>query len=167
MAAVESHPAVSAVVPAPGVAAAIQPLPRRVAVALDMGPADAPVIEHLLAMPRAANTEIVLVHVAESAASRYLGLESSDAEVRVDAAMLESLAARFRAQGIPASVELGYGDVIKELARIVNEMNADLLVTGSHGHRLIGDIVLGATTSGVRHRVKCAMLTVPPKPKGN
>ena len=125
MAAVESHPAVSAVVPAPGVAAAIQPLPRRVAVALDMGPADAPVIEHLLAMPRAADTEIVLVQWP-SAASRYLGLEVRR-RVRVDAAM-SNRSRRGSAQGIPASVELGYGDVIKELARIVNEMNADLLV---------------------------------------
>jgi len=34
-------------------------------------------------------------------------------------------------------------------------------VTGAHGHRLLGDLVHGATASGVRHRVHCPVLTVP------
>ncbi|HUK62085.1 MAG TPA: universal stress protein [Dongiaceae bacterium] len=35
-----------------------------------------------------------------------------------------------------------------------------LLVTGSHGHRLLGDLVHGATVSAVRHLVRCPVLTV-------
>jgi manganese transport protein len=111
-------------------------------------------------------SELVLIHVAESAASRYLGPESSDLESREDLAALEALAAQFRARGIRTSVLLGHGEATEELARLVNESGADLLVTGSHGHRLLGDLVLGATASGVRHRVHCPVLTVPPKEAG-
>jgi manganese transport protein len=135
---------------------------RRIAVALEMGPADRAVLEHVPTLVRSPETELVLVHVAESAASRYLGPETSDQESREDLAALESLAAQFRARGIRASVLLGHGDAAPELARLVNESGADLLVTGSHGHRLLGDLVHGATASAVRHHVRCAVLTVGP-----
>jgi manganese transport protein len=111
-----------------------------------------------MALP--ADAELILMHVAESAASQFLGPESSDEESREDRAALEALAAGFRERGLRASVMLGNGGVKRELARMVAESGADLLVTGSHGHGLIGDLFFGATTSGLRHRVRCPVLTV-------
>ena len=134
--------------------------PRRVAVALEIGRADEAVLEHLYGMALPAQVEVILMHVAESAASRYLGTESLDLESREDRATLERVADGLRAAGIPARVQLGNGDVKTELARMVRETGADLLVTGSHGHRLLGDLFLGATTSGLRHRVSCPVLTI-------
>ena len=107
------------------------------------------------------DAQLLLLHVAESAASRYLGPESSDQEAREDLATLESIAETFRARGIPASARLGFGDVKSELARMVGEFDADLLVAGSHGHRLLQDLIHGATTSALRHRVQCPVLIVP------
>ena len=133
---------------------------RRIAVALEMGPADRAVLEHVHTMVQSGETEVVLVHVAESAASRYLGPQTSDLESRQDLAALESLAAQLRQRGIPAQTLLGHGDVGAELARLVNESGADLLITGSHGHRMLGDLVHGATVSAVRHLVRCPVLTV-------
>ncbi|MGE5174956.1 MAG: Nramp family divalent metal transporter [Hyphomicrobiales bacterium] len=136
--------------------------PRRVAVALEIGGADDAVIEHLAGMALPGDAEIVLMHVAESAASRYLGVESSDQESREDTETLEHLAEHLRHLGFDARVLLGNGDVKAELARMVRETGADLLITGSHGHRLFGDLFLGATVSGLRHRVACPVLTVRP-----
>ncbi|HEY3214872.1 MAG TPA: Nramp family divalent metal transporter [Candidatus Eisenbacteria bacterium] len=134
---------------------------RRIAVALEMGPADGRVLEHVRTLVVPGETEVVLVHVAESAASRYLGPETSDLESREDQATLDALADQFRALGVRAETRLGHGDAIGELARLVNEAVPDLLVTGAHRHGLIGDLWHGATTSGVRHRVACPVLTVP------
>ncbi|HSQ60361.1 MAG TPA: Nramp family divalent metal transporter [Acidobacteriota bacterium] len=134
--------------------------PKRVALALELGPADLPVLEHVCSMPLPADAEIILLHVAESAASRYLGPESRDLETRDDLAALERVAEELRAVGLPARVLLGNGDVKRELARLVREVEADLLVTGSHGHRFLGDLFLGATASGIRHRVACPVLTI-------
>ena len=144
--------------------AALSPLPagrpRRVAVALELGPADPAVIEHVRAMPLPPGAELVLLHVVESAAGRYLGPETGDAESREDRATLESLADEFRARGRPVTVMLGFGSVKPELARLVAEADADLLITGAHGHRLLGDLVFGSTTSGLRHLVRIPVLTV-------
>ena len=143
--------------PAPSIASGSH---ERVALALELGPADHAVIEHVKRMTLPPGARLILMHVAESAASRFLGPESFDQESREDLATLESLAEELRARGLEASVLLGHGDVKNELARMVNESGADLLVTGSHGHRLVGDIVFGATTSGLRHRVTCPVLTI-------
>jgi len=139
---------------------------KKVAVALDLGPADAPVLEHVRGLPLPPGGEVILLHVAESAASRYLGAESSDLEQREDQAVLERHAEALRAAGIPARVELGFGDAKSELARMTNELGVDLLITGSHGHGFIGDLVYGATVSALRHRVRCTVLTVRPERGG-
>jgi manganese transport protein len=134
---------------------------RRIAVALELGPADRPVLEHVREMALAEGSDVVLLHVAESAASRYLGPESSDLESREDAVTLEQLGVELAAAGIPTATRLGHGDVKAELARMVKESGADLLITGSHGHRMIGDLIHGSTASGLRHLVKVPVLTVP------
>jgi manganese transport protein len=134
---------------------------RTVAVALELGPADGAVLEHVRSQELTTRTRLVLLHVVESAAGRYLGPETSDLETREDQAMLDSIADEFRARGVGAEVRLGYGNPTSELARLVNESGADLLITGSHGHRLLQDLIHGATTSGLRHLVRCPVLTVP------
>jgi manganese transport protein len=133
---------------------------RRVALALELGPADRAVLDHVLRMKLPAGAQLVLLHVAESAASRFLGPESSDEESREDLATLEDLADELRAGGHRVAVMLGHGDVKSELARMVAEADSELLVTGSHGHRWFADLVFGSTSSGLRHRVKCPVLIV-------
>ena len=133
---------------------------RRIAVALELGPADLMVIEHVKRLSLPADAELVLMHVAESAASRFLGPESLDQESREDLATLEALADELRAGRRRVSVGLGHGDVQDELARMVNEADVELLITGSHGHRWLGDLFFGATTSGLRHRMRCPVLTI-------
>jgi manganese transport protein len=137
---------------------------RTVAIALELGAADAAVLEHVRRHELTTQTRLVLLHVVESAAGRYLGPETSDLEAREDQATLEGIAREFRARGIETDARLGYGDPARELARLVNAAKADLLITGSHGHRMLEDLVHGATASNVRHLVRCRVLTVPQSP---
>ncbi len=135
---------------------------RRIAVAVELSSADENILHFLRRAQIAPEAELVFVHVAESAASRWLGEESLDQESREDESELQRLAQEFGERGARTSVRLGHGDATRELARIVRDENADLLVTGSHGHTGLSDVVFGATVSGVRHLVSCPILTVPP-----
>jgi manganese transport protein len=151
------RPVAPAIARAPSAAARY----RRIAVALELGPADRAVLDHVREMALAEGCDVVLLHVAESAASRYLGPESSDEESREDQVTLESIGIELAAAGIPTATRLGHGEVKHELARLVGESGADLLITGAHGHRLLGDLIHGSTTSGLRHLVRVPVLTVP------
>ena len=85
-----------------------------------------------------------------------------DAESRSDAEALGVIAHNFEQRGVRARVRLGNGEPTREIARIVGEEQADLVITGSHGHSGLADVVYGNTVSGVRHLVHCPVLTVPP-----
>jgi manganese transport protein len=136
---------------------------RRIAVAVELAGADENILEFLREARLPPETQLIFIHVAESAASRYLGEESLDQESREDRIALEALAREFHDRGTKATVRLGHGDAAREIARIVREEAVDLLVTGSHGHTGLSDVVFGATVSGVRHLVTCPILTVPPR----
>ncbi len=159
---VPSLPTVAAAAPALHVRAAPAGDPwRTVAVALELGPADAAVLEHVRTVELTTRTRLLLLHVVESAAGRYLGPETSDQETREDRAALEAIAESLRGAGVEAEVRLGYGSPAPELARLVNASGAELLITGAHGHRMFQDLIHGATASGLRHLVHCPVLTVP------
>jgi manganese transport protein len=134
---------------------------RRIAVALEMGGGDAAVLEFVRTIPPRPDSEILLVHVVESAAGRYLGRETSDEETRADERALDAIARSLGGQGLRTRAVLGHGDPADELTRLVAEEGAELLIVGAHGHRMLGDLFYGATTSRLRHRVKCPVLIVP------
>jgi manganese transport protein len=133
----------------------------RVAVALELGAADPPVVAFLRGMRLKPDAQVFLFHVVESAVGRFLGDEGLDEETREDARRLEAIAEELRRQGLRVTAQLGFGDPAAELARLVNEHNADLLLAGAHGHGPLQDLLRGSTTSSLRHRVRCPVLVVP------
>jgi len=139
---------------------------RHIAIAVELADADDNVLHFLRRAQFAPEAELVFVHVAESAASRWLGEQSHDSESREDLEALEALAREFVERGIRSTVRLGHGEPAPEIGRIAREERADLLITGSHGHTGLSDAVFGATVSRVRHLVACPILTVPPRGRG-
>ena len=73
---------------------------------------------------------------------------------------LHSYGNRLREQGYRVNEKLGFGDPKKEIPRLTEELAAELLVIGRHGHKGIMDFIFGETIAVVRHKVKCAVLVV-------
>jgi nucleotide-binding universal stress UspA family protein len=46
-----------------------------------------------------------------------------------------------------------------------DEVDADFIVLGSHGHGAFYDLIVGSTASRVLKRARCPVLIVPPKPE--
>ena len=55
---------------------------------------------------------------------------------------------------------LGFKDRAKEIARLVKEEQADMLVIGAHGHSGLKDWIYGETINSVRHELKVPVLVV-------
>ncbi len=143
-------------------AAAFSPMPyRRVAVALDFSGNDWRLLEAALRVAAPGESTLYLMHVAESPAARALGQEADDLEVAVDRRRLQNLAETVQAMGVQAAWRLGTGNPATELARMVNEVEADLVIVGGHGHAGIADLVFGTTIGNLRHRIAASMLVVP------
>jgi manganese transport protein len=65
-----------------------------------------------------------------------------------------------RAAGIVVEISLAHGDPAKELSTFAAEHDVDMLVMGSHGHRLVGDFLWGQTVDPVRHKVNIPVVVV-------
>jgi manganese transport protein len=134
---------------------------ERVAIALDFSGREERLLSETLRVLGGARPRLGLFHIVESPSARAFGLEAADSEVRRDAARLESAAAALRELGYEVETRLGAGDPPRELARLVDRFDADLVVLGGHGHRGVSDLVYGTTAAGLRHRTQASMLIIP------
>jgi manganese transport protein len=151
---VEAQPSV----PAPSLPAVRY---RKIGVAVEFVPGDEGVLTQAAALARSHGAGVVLFHVVEGTAAEFLGPVADDLESRSDRARMAELAAHLRRDGLTARGELGYGEPAKELLRMARANELDLLVVGTHGHRLLGDLALGQTVSPLLHRIPIPILVVP------
>lgn len=132
---------------------------KRIAMALDFSKFDERIIAHGLAQGRP-DTEYLLIHIVESASARYFGKEAADFETQKDQEQLDTYLSLLASKGIRAKALLGYRHRAKEIARLVKEEQADLLILGGHGHSGIKDWLYGETVNQVRHKVSIPVLVV-------
>ncbi|MBO9684807.1 MAG: universal stress protein, partial [Flavisolibacter sp.] len=105
-------------------------------------------------------TNIVLIHIVESASAKVLGTESDDLETRKDQEKLDEYVSFLQQKGFNAESLLGFRNRQKEIPRLVKEANADLLIIGAHGHSGMKDWLYGETIDAVRHQLKIPVLIV-------
>lgn len=132
----------------------------RIAVALEATASDKTLVERAMAMAKEHSAELLLVHVADGMAPRVWRKEAEDHEVLADEAYLELLTTEITQRGITARPVLGYGNPPDEIVRLVKAERADLIIIGTHGHRAIMDVFLGATATRVRHHVEIPVLMI-------
>ncbi len=137
-----------------------QDLPvNRIAIAVDFSVADAKLIKTAIQHAHQA-TEFIFIHVVESATAKYLADASDDEETRKDQMRLDIYAQALEKKGYKAVACLGYHHRVKEIVRLVDASNAQLLVMGAHQHQGWRDYVFGETIESVRHKVDIPVLIV-------
>ncbi len=125
---------------------------KKIALALDFSENDENVLRYAMQMANP-STEFILIHVVESAPARMHEKDAADLETRYDQSGLDAYLAQFRSAGFLATGKLGFKHRAKEIARIVSETESDLLIVGSHGHKMMKDWIFGETINSVRHMV--------------
>ena len=131
----------------------------RIAIAVDFTTGDANLIKSAISQAHA-GTELILIHVVESVTASYFQEISDDEESRKDKERLELYAATLSEKGYKVQFVVGYKNRVKEIVRIVNTTEAQLLVMGAHHHYGWKDYFFGETIESVRHKVKIPVLIV-------
>jgi manganese transport protein len=132
---------------------------KKIAVAVDFGSVDQQVLSHALKHAQA-STELVLIHVVESAGAKILGNYTADAESKRDEEQLQAYQDHLTKLNLKVSSRLGYRNRATEIVRICKEEGADLLIMGAHGHEGFFDFVYGQTIESVRHKLVIPVLIV-------
>lgn len=125
---------------------------------LDVSPADRPIIEHIKQLAGLLHSRVILLHVATGPAAQFHGENAGGKEVEESRTYLEQVKGEFEAAHIPVAAELGYGEPVREIVRWAGEKACDLVAMGTHGHKLVADLVLGTTASRVQHNISIPVL---------
>jgi manganese transport protein len=132
---------------------------KRIAIALDFSENDEKLLAFALGQGKQ-QTAYVLVHIVESASAKLHGKESDDYETRKDKERMDFYVNFLREKGHLTEGYLGFRNRAREIARIVKDVDADMLVLGAHGHTGLNDFIYGETVNTVRHELKIPVLIV-------
>ncbi len=58
------------------------------------------------------------------------------------------------------AIHLGAGDPVSELARMADEVGAQMIIVRAHGHSCVSDLVHGTTVNSLRHRTRANILVL-------
>jgi manganese transport protein len=133
---------------------------KHIAAALGRDDSDAAIVSRALSLAKTEKAMLTLIHVADSALAQVYENDGYDAHTRDDEHYLLDIADELRSTGVAVEIALAYGDPSRELVVFAKSHKVDMLVMGSHGHRLLGDLLWGETVDPVRHRVDIPVLVV-------
>ena len=141
---------------------------QHILVPLDHSPTDEVVLAHIRKLARFTGAKLTLIHVADGHGARnyeQLNLAPSP-EMVEDRATLERRQAELFAEGFAVTAQLAWGEPADEILTFAHRIGCDLIAMSTHGHRLLGDLILGSVADAVRHRTDIPVLLIraPQKP---
>jgi len=132
-----------------------------VLVPLDHSDSDREALGNAVALAKMHDAKIILLHVEEGVTSQLFGALSSTAEINEGQDYLANCAQSLQEQGIRTQVVVRQGkSPARVIAAAARELQRDLVVMSSHGHRGLKDLIFGTTINAVRHRVNVPLLIV-------
>lgn len=124
-------------------------------VALDLAPAELPIIDCLPDLQGWGIRRVILTHVIEIAYMRRAAFTNEKDYI----AWLEELAQPLRAAGLDVEVDIRTSGVpAEEIIAAATEHSADLIVIGSRGHNLISKLFLGSVARAVIEKATLPLL---------
>lgn len=132
---------------------------NRIAIALDFSKVDDKSVASALQLGTK-EASFTLIHIVETAGALIYGNRIADFETSSDKQYLKDYQSKLIAMGYNVDVALGFGSPKKKIPEIVNKGEYDILILGSHGHKLFKDIIFGTTVDSVRHKVTIPVLIV-------
>ncbi len=142
---------------------------RHILVPLDLSPADAVVLRHIRELARFTGAKLTLIHVADGHVARnLLNLDLAPSpEMVEDQKQLDRFKAELVAEGFSVNAYLACGEPADEILAHAEKIPCDLIAMATHGHGMLGDLILGSVAHSVRHRTDIPVLLIraPRKPR--
>ena len=133
---------------------------HHILIPLENSSADETILMHIKPLARMTGAKLLLVHVSDGWVARnfnQLKLAESQ-EMKEDREYLEKRSLELTHEGFTCDAVLALGEPSDEIIKLAGEKDVDLIAMTTHGHRLISDILYGATVDKVRHAVNVPVL---------
>ena len=110
---------------------------------------------------KTSSTEIFLIHCVETVTGRFIGGLVADERAEEMAEYINSFASKLNKDGFVTHTVICGGEPENEIAKTCKKEDLELIVVGSHGHKMVKDIIYGATVDELRHKVRIPVLAIP------
>jgi nucleotide-binding universal stress UspA family protein len=136
---------------------------RKILVPIDFSSHSNQVMKYALAIAKAFNATIILMHVVDSASysvtDTFNVIDRRRPLETIARALLASWAEQID-RGISVQPHLATGFVYPEIFKKVDRDQVDLIIMGTHGRTGLGHFLLGSVTEKVVRMAPCPVLTV-------
>lgn len=135
----------------------------RILLAIDLSDESAQLITKASVLARMNEAELDIIHVVEPLTFAYGGdvpMDLSTIQEQLDEHAQQKLDKLCATINHPVSQRyIVTGHTESEIHRVAQEINADLIVVGSHGRHGLA-LLLGSTANGVLHGARCDVLAI-------
>jgi len=152
---------------------------KKVVIALDYNPTAQKVAETGFSMAKAMNAEVILLHVITDpvfySSSGYSPIMGFNGYMDMSPVQLESVEALKNASleyldksrqhlgDKTIQIVVKEGDFAESILNTAKEMNADVIVLGSHSRKWLENIIMGSVTEKVLNHTNIPLFIVPTK----
>jgi nucleotide-binding universal stress UspA family protein len=141
---------------------------RRILVPVDFSDVTDAVIDAAVRLAQAFKSSLCIVHVVPEEPD-FVGYEPGPQSVRdaeADALQtkhqrLEAIKDSLAGRGLDVEALLVQGPTLEKLLEKASQLDANLVIMGSHGHTALYELLVGSITEGVLRRAPCPVLIVP------
>jgi manganese transport protein len=135
---------------------------KKIAIALEgKAERDEQIIKGALPFLKTSSAKMYLIHCVETVTGRFIGDLVADERAKDMTDYVNNLAGKLNKDNFVTQTVICGGEPEDEIARICRQEEIELLIVGSHGHKLVSDIIYGSTANEVRHRVRIPVLAIP------
>jgi len=137
-------------------------------VAVDLSPASSRVVEAAGRVAKLTGAKVYVLHAAEPEPD-FVGYDAGPEVVRTQVAQelrrehrdVQALAEILRSDGLDATALLVRGPTVETTLKEADNLEAELIVVGTHGHGAVYDVLIGSYSAGIIRKSKLPVLVVP------
>lgn len=137
-------------------------------VAVDLSPASSSVVEAAGRVAKLTGAKVYVLHAAEPEPD-FVGYDAGPEVVRTQVAQelrrehrdVQALAEKLRNDGLDATALLVRGPTVETTLKEADNLEAELIVVGTHGHGAVYDVLIGSYSAGIIRKSKRPVLVVP------
>ena len=122
---------------------------------------DQQILEGAYPFINSTDAEVYFIHCVETATGRFIGDMVADKRANEMDLYLKQFSEKLEKENFVIHTIIGGGEPENEIARICKSEGIELLIVGSHGHKVMKDIIYGSTVNEVRHRLRIPVLAIP------
>jgi nucleotide-binding universal stress UspA family protein len=140
----------------------------KILVCVDLSESTEKIVKKIEELAKSLSAQVWLLHNAEPApgvvefkADPLAARESLAKKFHIEHRQIQGLADRMRKAGIDSTALLVHGSTVEAILQEASDVEADLIVVGSHGRGAMYQLLVGSVSEGILHKSPLPVLVIP------